>query len=140
MDAYIYQADIYCEDCGRAIIRRLHGGKPARDNGGRFAPIDYEGTSGDSNDYPAGPYTEGGGESDVPQHCGSHGGCENAIELNSGHKVGCFLENPLTSDGTRYVEACIREHHESGRGEAEVLRLWAEYYHVEFEPVTADSE
>ena len=38
----------------------------------------------DSDDLPKGPYSNGGGEADTPQHCD---GC------------GAFLENPLTGDG-----------------------------------------
>jgi hypothetical protein len=45
-------------------------------------------SSYDSDEYPKGPYPDGGGEADTPQHC-DH--CH------------CFLENPLTSDGYDYV-------------------------------------
>jgi len=53
MDAYVYCADLYCEECAsfiRASVGRLND-------------------TGDSEDYPQGPYEDGGGESDSPQHC-----------------------------------------------------------------------
>jgi hypothetical protein len=70
MDAYIYCADIYCDDCARAIR------------------IDCAEDSGDSDGYPQGPYSDGGGEADGPQCCGA---------------CGEFLENPLTGDGYQYL-------------------------------------
>lgn len=120
MDAYIYAADIYCEDCGRAIrkdIRRA-GNAPAH-------PSDE--SSYDSDEYPKGPYSDGGGEADSPQHCGSGAECINALELEDGTKVGCFLENPLTSDGYEYVR---EQHRESP---SEVTELWVDHYDIDVE-------
>ena len=54
-DAYMYNADLICEDCGNKIVEQLE--KKGIEN------------TGDSNDFPQGPYSDGGGESDVPQHC-----------------------------------------------------------------------
>ena len=71
----------------------------------------------DSDDLPKGPYTNGGGEADTPQHCD---GC------------GVFLENPLTGDGVRYVNEKLTEHARDGSGNAEVLKAWAEHYGVAF--------
>jgi hypothetical protein len=117
MDAYFYCADIYCEDCGRAIKKRIRkeGNAPAD-------PRDE--TSYDSDEYPKGPYDDGGGESDSPEHCGSGADCINALELSDGTKVGCWLENPLTSDGARYVAEAVKEG-------GEVSELWAEWYKEE---------
>jgi hypothetical protein len=76
MKAYVFCADIYCEDCGKDMV----------------ADHKREGTpdDGDSMKFPQGPFPEGGGEADTPQHCG---GC------------GVFLGNPLTPDGVEYVRA-----------------------------------
>ena len=71
MDAWIFQADVYCDDCARELIAECKGSD-----------------TGDSDDYPQGPYPDGGGEADCPQHCGS---------------CGVFLENPLTGEGYEYV-------------------------------------
>jgi hypothetical protein len=82
MNAYVYRADLHCEDCARDIMARLP--KPA--------DVDNE-ASFDSDDYPKGPYSEGDGESDTPSHCGS---------------CGLFLQNPLTDDGRQYVMGANR--------------------------------
>lgn len=83
MDVYMYQADLYCTDCGEKIKEGIQ----AKD------PLHWAAKQTDSDDYPQGPYPNGGGEADTPQYCGS---------------CGCFLENPLTSDGYNYVEEAIR--------------------------------
>ena len=63
-----------------------------------------------------GPYADGGGEADTPQHCD---GC--------GH----FLENPLAGDGLIYVEDAIRDNLRtkklSGATNNAVVD-WAEFY------------
>jgi hypothetical protein len=115
MDAYIYCADIYCEDCGEKIREDI-------DREG-LAPTDPDDEhTYDSEEYPKGPYAEGGGESDCPQHCGSGADCVNAIELYNGTKIGAFLENPLTSDGLTYA----RESYETEK--TEVTELWRDFY------------
>ena len=70
MNAYIYKAELFCETCIEQIKQTLQKPENFTD--------EY---SFDSDDYPKGPYTDGGGESDSPQHCGN---------------CGCFLENPLS--------------------------------------------
>lgn len=99
MEAYVYQAALWCEDCAEGVIEEL----------------DKAGTedTGDSDDYPQGPYADGGGEADCPQHCD---GC------------GCFLENPLTSEGTNYVKEAVREFRETGQGAC--AEEWAEFYDI----------
>lgn len=81
MDVYIYAAALLCEDCGEA--QRKHLDEAFAENGA--AP----GTDEDDSDrYPQGPYPDGGGEADSPQHC---------------DQCGTFLENPLTGDGYAYL-------------------------------------
>lgn len=94
MDVYIYQADIYCDDCGVAYQKDLENTVPTLDRD-------------DSDNWPRGPYGDGGGEADSPQHCGD---CH------------IHLENPLTPDGERYVIAAVA----SGAGV--VAGDWLEYY------------
>ena len=95
MQAYIYNADIYCSDCKKAIIKRLK-------NDG------VEPTEFDSETWPQGPYENGGGEADSPNHCG---GCH------------IFMENPLTSDGVDYVKHWVNQTPKS-----EVTKQWEEFY------------
>ena len=77
MNAYIYRAELYCEECGSAIRTALTAaGKAPADAGNEC--------SYDSDNYPKGPYENGGGESDSPQQCA---------------ECGAYLHNPLTGDG-----------------------------------------
>lgn len=82
MNAYVFQAALYCEDCGNAIKAELDLAKKTPDE-----PDDEH--TFDSDEYPKGPYSDGGGEADCPQYCDD---------------CGEFLENPLTSDGMQWVE------------------------------------
>ena len=109
--SYIYQADVWCDDCGRAICKRLtQEGKAPAD------PSDE--CSFDSDDYPKQADED---ESDTPQHCAAWTQCLNAVMLPSGDKVG-FLFGELTRDGVEYVKDAIAE------GRTEVTDLWQEYY------------
>lgn len=129
MEVYMYAADLYCEDCGEAIRESLDAeGKKPED------PSDE--CTFDSDDYPKGPYLDGGGESDSPCHCGSGEDCVNAIVLPDGRKVGAFLENPLTGDGIDYVKEAIREGCESKTrsGSSVARHVWAEFYDLHYEP------
>jgi len=89
MNAYIYAADIYCEDCGRAIRDRLT--PPA-------TPDDEH--TYDSGDFPKGPYGDAGGESDCPQNCAD---------------CGTYLAAPLTSAGVQYIIDYLAEALQRGR-------------------------
>jgi hypothetical protein len=120
MNAYVYQADLWCEECAEEIMARLDS--TIRETAEAEVDIEIERlekslgidlsdspkmrerlvnkrakaighdledeSSYDSDEYPKGPYPNGGGESDSPQHCAD---CRE------------FLENPLTSDGYDYV-------------------------------------
>jgi len=80
MYAYMYRAAFLCEECGESKQKELKG------TGAE--------SSGESDVYPQGPYPDGGGEADSPQHCDS---CEK------------FLQNPLTSEGDDYVRESYSE-------------------------------
>lgn len=98
MNAYIYQSALLCDGCGRETIRTLANAR-------------YPDT-GDSDDFPQGPYPDGGGEADTPQHC---------------DQCGEFLENPLTAEGIRcLVEALCRPR----ATDSPVSEQWAEFYDV----------
>lgn len=59
---YAYNADVFCDDCGHAIIQELRGGQE---------------DTGDSNEYPQYAHND---ESDCPQHCADcHEFLENAL-------------------------------------------------------------
>ena len=98
MDAYMFRAALYCGYCADQIKHHLADvPEDARD---------------DSEDWPQGPFADGGGEADSPQHCDD---------------CGLFLENPLTSDGVDYVRDALAE----GRGDAHTLAEWAEFYYLD---------
>ena len=62
MNAYLYKASLYCEDCGKDTINDLYAKGTVPDD-----PEDER--SYDSDDFPKGPYANGGGESDYEQYC-----------------------------------------------------------------------
>ena len=103
MDAYVYQADLICEDCALAEIEWLKA--------------DGISDSGDSETWPQGPYSDGGGKSDSPQHCDI---------------CGIFLENPLTREGENYVRAAIADDTDWRDGKpiepGSTLGQWREHY------------
>ncbi len=104
MQAYVYQAALYCENCIKPIKTALHsvGVESSQDDA----------TTYDSDDYPQGPDDDGGGEADSPQHCD---GCR------------IFLENPLTDDGVQYVILQLFLDVEMGRG-SETVEQWRTFY------------
>lgn len=90
MDAYVFQAAMLCADCGkatrdqlRATTKELHPGFDEADE------YTY-----DSDYFPKGPYSDGGGEADSPNHC---------------DHCGVFLHNPLTREGVAYVKEQLSE-------------------------------
>jgi len=86
MDVFVYQSALLCADCALPLRDRL-----AAEAG---ASLQLMETGVGSDGYPSGPYANGGGEADTPQHCGS---------------CGLFLENPLTPDGDAYVREAAAE-------------------------------
>ncbi len=113
--AYIYDADIYCDDCGGAIRRRLRSSGKAPAN-----PADV--MSYDSDRYPKwGPNDD---ETDSPQHCGNGPNCLNAETLPSGRKIGCLIGTSLTSDGVEYVKEAMA----AGGLDQEVADFWRERF------------
>lgn len=108
MDAYIYQADCYCRSCGEKIKEQLIASGAA----GEININDER--SYDSGDFPKGPYGDGGGESDCPQHCGA---------------CFCFLENPLTSEGYQYV----RDQANDKTSHSSTIKEWLDFYEIDLD-------
>lgn len=81
MKAFLYRAALLCADCGERQRAKI----AARGE----APADPDNESSyDSDKFPKGPYDNGGGEADRPQHC---------------DHCATFLGNPLTPEGDAYV-------------------------------------
>jgi hypothetical protein len=107
----VYQADVWCDDCGRDIEERLRAeGKAPED------ALDQ--SSYDSGEFPK--WASDDDEADSPQHCAAGEDCLDFTEIN-GQRYGRFLHNELTSEGVAYVKAAFRE---GGR----VARFWADMY------------
>jgi len=110
VNVYVFQAALYCEECGEDLVRKL-------DMEGKTPETPCDENSYDSDDYPKGPYTEEQvGESDSPSHCDA---CNK------------FLESPLTKDGLVYVLETVLEDLENGRRDSVACRIWAPFYRHE---------
>ena len=132
MRAYAYAADLWCEACGRAIRERLdaEGRRPGGPKS-RLREQDF-----DSDEYPKGPYADGGGEADAPAHCAAGAECARALELGRPGEdmrgapasilVGAHLENPLTPEGEAYVLAAACE--AGDRHSRAVAEFWLRAY------------
>jgi hypothetical protein len=133
--AFAYAADLWCEDCGRAIRARLDAaGRRPGGPGSRLREQDF-----DSDEYPKGPYGEGGGEADSPAHCAAGEECVGAVDLGCPGEdahgrsttilVGAPLGNPLTAEGEAYVLAAHREALAGGdRRQRAVTEHWLREY------------
>lgn len=107
MDVYIVRADIYCAKCAERMKADNPQGAGLHGSNWQFEDSDY---------WPQGPYANGGGEADSPQHCGA---------------CGLFLENPLTYYGMAYArEVMIRN------AQSDVTHLWAQFYGIDIEAET----
>jgi hypothetical protein len=111
-DVYMYAAALYCDDCGEAIRARLTAeGK---------APADADDESSyDSDEFPKGPYSDGGGEADTAQHCD---GCQ------------AFLENALTGDGYADVKGRIEHALCAGEFDSIAVTEWLQFYDIKLSP------
>lgn len=100
MNVYAYRAALVCAPCATDIIARL--------------PPDAD--TGDGGDFPQGPYANGGGEADTPQHC---------------DYCNVFLGNPLTWEGEAYARNAMRCWRAAGREASSVIANWSEFYGLE---------
>jgi hypothetical protein len=111
-DVYMFAAALYCEACGEKIRADITA------QGKAPADPDEESTY-DSDDFPKGPFPDGGGESDSPQHCDA---CH------------VFLENELTSEGRVYVAEKVDSDIVHGRLDSVAVTQWYPFYDVGLSP------
>ena len=102
MMAYTYKAALLCEACAAMVCHDIRDG---------IVPGDLD--SADSDEAPQGPYANGGGEADSPQHC---------------DHCNAFLENPLTTDGVEYVENAIARLEFHGKPVSGPAAQWRAFY------------
>ncbi len=112
MNAWVYQGALLCDKCAEERCLSLCREASA------LGIVPFE-PGEDSEYYPQGPYPNGGGEADSPQHC---------------DKCMVFLENPLTDEGRRYTQQAItvsllkREHKRLPLPVS--LSVWAPFYGI----------
>lgn len=106
----MYKAAWLCEGCGEFTRKEL------TEQGKAPVNADDEHTY-DSDNFPKGPYDDGGGESDYPEHC---------------DQCGCFLENSLTNDGLEFAKETILRHKQSERGVSSIIAIWANFYGLDW--------
>ena len=104
---YAYQSDNYCDSCAEKIIDSLYEQAENVDD------ADIYTDTGDTDDYPQ--QAVGSDEADYPKAC-----CD----------CGEFLENSLTTEGYTYLQGMINEYKLNGRGNEEILKMWADYYDI----------
>ncbi len=103
MEAYIYQADIYCADCAKNYRQHLSQ-NCTKD-------------TGDSDQFPQGPRDMTWQEADSPQHCGN---------------CNLFLENPLTNDGEKELKILLSKPASNGIAEI-IHAEYKQYYDYLFQ-------
>lgn len=94
---YMFQAALYCESCGRRLRADL-------DKQGKTPADPDDERTYDSDDYPKECLA---GESDTVSFCEGGADCEGAITLKSGHKIGAWLEEDLTDEGVKSLQASL---------------------------------
>ena len=121
-DVYMFQGSLCCEDCGEDIRARLR-------KEGKAPEDEDDEESFDSDDFPKGPFGDGGGEADSVHHCDSNESCLNAIELPCRSKIGAWLGNDLTDEGADWLARSVRESifRDDAHGR-QVNRLWSLKY------------
>lgn len=110
MWAYVYQAALICGDCANKIRDIVGDGESPAMRAIR--------ESEDSNVYPQFASRDGGGEADTPQHC---------------DHCGVHLENPLTSEGYKYIAEKFVDARVEGKL-SDILRTWWNYYGSDHTP------
>jgi hypothetical protein len=110
---YTYQADIWCESCGRRIMEDLEREHPDE------IPADPSDLySFDSDEYPK-PAVPG--EIDYPGHCAAGAECIEALDLRpygaredalvgaETVSIGALIEDQLTDHGAEYLRELLSE-------------------------------
>lgn len=130
-EVYMFQGALYCKDCGQSIQKEIQEeGK---------APMDEKDEeSFDSDDFPKGPFEDGGGEADGPHHCDNLARCLNAIELPCGSKIGAWLGNDLTNEGARWLSDSIKSSlFRDDEFVRQINRLWRLKYEDSVSPLNS---
>ena len=115
---YIYNGDLYCQPCGKALVEQFNGLLDADTRnvlGWSNNPDLYE----DSNSWPQ-EYSRGEGESDTPDHCGTMD-CQR------------FLGRTLTPDGIEYVKQSVFHDLDQYGAIGPVVEGWMDFYGIDLD-------
>ena len=117
---YIYNAALYCQPCGKALVEQFNGLLAADTRnvlGWSNHPDLYE----DSNTWPI-EYSRGEGETDTPDHC-SVMDCQR------------FLGRRLTDDGVAYVRQSAVDDLDQHGAIGDVVQGWIDHYGIDLESI-----
>ena len=117
---YIYNGDLYCQPCGKALVEQFNGLLDADTRnvlGWSNNPDLYE----DSNSWPQ-EYSRHDGETDTPDHCGTMD-CQR------------FLGRTLTDDGVEYVKQSAFDDLTLRGTIGDVVQGWLDYYGIDLESI-----
>ena len=113
---YLYNAALYCQPCGKALIEQFNGLLDADTRnvlGWSNHPDQYE----DSNSWPI-EYSRGEGESDTPDHCET---CQR------------FLGRGLTDEGIEYVKQSAVDDLTLRGTIGDVVQGWIDHYGIDLD-------
>ena len=117
---YIYNAALYCQPCGKALIERFNDALD-KDVHGMLDWSNHPDLYEDSNTWPQ-EYSRGEGESDTPDHCGTMD-CQR------------FLGRTLTPDGIEYVKQSAFDDLTLRGTIGDVVQGWLDYYGIDLESI-----
>ena len=129
---YIYNAALYCQPCGKALIEQFNGLLDADTRnvlGWSNHPDQYE----DSNSWPI-EYSRGEGESDTPDHCSAS---ISIVDDGLTRFSTCqrFLGRRLTEDGVEYVKQSVLDDLDQHGAIGDVVQGWLDHYDIDLESI-----
>lgn len=128
MNVYTYQAALLCERCARSVLLKLNAEQSAADPDAKtFGELPQHASTADlcrmvhdngsGRELPDGPFPDGGGAADCPQHC---------------DKCQAFLQNDLTDAGEAWLKQTMADAVTAGRITGTVHQ-WAQFYGLRFD-------
>ena len=130
---YIYNGDLYCQPCGKALVEQFNGALDKDVHGTvdwSNNPYLYE----DSNSWPQ-EYSRHDGETDTPDHCSasiSIVGDDGLTRLSTCQR---FLGRRLTDDGIEYVKQSVFNDLDQYGAIGPVVQGWLDYYGIDLESI-----
>ena len=115
---YIYNAALYCQPCGKALVEQFNGALD-KDVHGMLDWSNNPDLYEDSNSWPI-EYSRGEGESDTPDHCGTMD-CQR------------FLGRRLTDDGVAYVQQSAVDDLDQHGAIGDVVQGWMDHYGIDLD-------